>query len=33
MIVDDMSDSRSWAQGSRCNEHLKVMYNVNEFRS
>ena len=33
MVVDNMNDSRSRAQGSRCYEQLKAMNDMNDSRS
>ena len=31
--MDDMNDSRSWAQGSRFYEQLRIVVNLNDSRS
>ena len=33
MVVDNMNDSRSRAQGSKCYEKLKVVNDMNDSRS
>ena len=31
--LDDMNDSRSWTQGSRCHEKHRVVVHMNDSRS
>ena len=31
--MDDMNESRSWAQGLKCYEQMRAMYDMKIFRS